>query len=95
MATESLIKFLKLVLIEIGGEEFNTFPESLYKARNELGLKDQFQDFVSCLKCHKLYEKYEMENFHQGMAPAIMKCCHIEFSNSSYHRSHSYQEPLS
>jgi len=73
------------VLIEIGGEEFNIFSESLYKARNELDLKDQFQAFVLYLKCHKLYEKHEVKNFHQDIAPVIMKCCHIEFSNSSYH----------
>ena len=58
MATEALLKFMKLVLTKIG-EDFNTFPESLYKARNALGLKDKFQTFVPCLKCHKLYEKSE------------------------------------
>src|SRR6187401_3453683 len=64
-ATESLIKFMKLVLTEIGGDNFNAFPESLYTTRNELGLKDQFQTFVPCPKCHKLYEKREVENFRQ------------------------------
>src|SRR6266516_1142936 len=42
-ATESLIKFMKLVLTEIGGEDFDDFPKSIYLARNMLGLKDQFQ----------------------------------------------------
>ena len=41
MATEALLKFMKLVLTEIE-KDFNTFPESLYKARNALGLKDKF-----------------------------------------------------
>ena len=41
MATEALLKFMKLVLTEIG-EDFNTFSESLYKARNALDLKDKF-----------------------------------------------------
>ena len=86
---------MKLVLVEIGGEDFSTFPESLYTVRNKLGLKDQFQAFVPCLKCHKLYQKHEVENFHQGITPAIMKCSHVEFPNSSRQRSYSCQEPLS
>src|SRR2546423_11755524 len=82
-ATEALLKFMKLVLTKIG-EDFNTFPESLYKARNALSLKDKFQTFVPYSKCHKLYEKSEVENFYQGKTPTIMKCCHVEFSNSSH-----------
>src|SRR3954447_18108858 len=54
-ATESLIKFFKLVLIEISGSDFDTFPNSLYQARKDLDLKDRFHSFVTCPKCHKLY----------------------------------------
>jgi hypothetical protein len=82
-ATETLIKFMKLVLTEVGSEDSSTFPESLYLARNVLGLKDHFQAFVPCPKCHKLYEKHEVENFRQGETPTIMKCHHVEFPNSS------------
>src|SRR3954467_9578083 len=82
IATEALLKFMKLVLTEIE-KDFNTFPESLYKARNALGLKDKFQTFVPYPKCHKLYEKSEVENFCQDEILTIMKCCHVEFSNSS------------
>ena len=71
---------MKLVLTEIE-EDFNTFPESLYKARNALSLKDKFQTFVSYLKCHKLYEKSEVKNFYQGEIPTIMKYHYVEFSN--------------
>ena len=39
-ATESLIKFMKLVLTEIGGDKFNRFPSTLYLAKKLLGLKD-------------------------------------------------------
>ncbi|CAI2190639.1 15674_t:CDS:2 [Funneliformis geosporum] len=39
-ATESLIKFMKLVLTEIGGDKFNRFPSTLYLAKKSLGLKD-------------------------------------------------------
>jgi hypothetical protein len=85
-ATESLIKFIKLVLNEIGGDNFSAFPDSLYLAKKELGLRDRFQSFVPCTKCHKLYQKQEVENFRQDEALTIMKCRHIKFPNSSLRR---------
>ncbi|PKK58389.1 hypothetical protein RhiirC2_871571 [Rhizophagus irregularis] len=39
-ATEALIQFIKLLLIEIGSSNFEEFSGSLYLARNVLGLKD-------------------------------------------------------
>ena len=82
-ATESLIKFMKLVLEEIGGDKFKNFPDSIYLAKKVLGLKDQFQSFVPCTKCHKLYNKQDVENFRQNETLTIMKCNHVEFSNSA------------
>src|SRR6266480_7124421 len=94
-ATESLIKFMKLVLTEIGEEDFDDFSKTIYLARNMLGLKDQFQTFVPCPKCHKLYEKHEVENYCQGVTPAVMKCRYVEFFNSSLRRLQLCQAPLS
>ena len=94
-ATEALIKFMKLVLSEIGGESFRNFPNSLYLARKLLGLKDRFHIFVPCSKCHKLYQKQEVENFQRGGFPAVMNCCHIEFPNSTRRRSRTCNTPLS
>jgi hypothetical protein len=62
-ATESLIQFIKLILTEIGGSDFEEFPGSLYLARNALGLKDQYHKFAAYLKCYKLYNKKEVEEF--------------------------------
>jgi Transposase family tnp2 len=95
-ATESLIKFIKLILEEIGGinnTTFKDFPTTLYNARNTLGLADQFHSFVVCTKCHKLYNKQEVKEFRQDGTLAIMKCQHIEFPNSS--RRRMCQTPLS
>ena len=92
-ATESLIKFMKLVLEEIGGTASKEFPGNLYLARKALGLKDRFYSFVTCTKCHKLYDKQEVKDFRQDGAPAVMKCQHIEFPNSS--KRQVCQNPLS
>src|SRR6185295_15163666 len=59
-ATESLVKFMKLVLTEIGGNEFTNFPSTLYLAKKSLGFNDRFHSFVPCPKCHKLYNKDEV-----------------------------------
>ncbi|GET55402.1 hypothetical protein GLOIN_2v1786147 [Rhizophagus irregularis DAOM 181602=DAOM 197198] len=93
-ATESLIKFLKLVLTEIGSPDFDTFPDTLYLARKALNLEDRFHSFVACSKCHKLYNKQEIKSFLQNEQPAIMKCCHVEFPNSTTRRLRLCQTPL-
>ena len=62
-ATESLIKFMKLVLTEIGGKVFSEFLNSLYLTKKILRLNDQFRILVPCSKCHKLYQKQEVESF--------------------------------
>ena len=86
---------MKLVLIEIGGDDFKTFPDSIYLTKKVLGLEDNFQSFVPCPKCHKLYQKQEVTNFQQGDTLAVMKCRHIEFSNSSLRKSRLCNAPLS
>ena len=94
-ATEALIKFMKLVLCEVAGNDFDDFPGSLYLARKKLGLSDQFHSFVPCPKCHKLYQNQEVTNFQQEGNPTIMNCQHIEFPNSSLRRSRLCNTPLS
>jgi hypothetical protein len=86
IATEALIKFMKLVLIKIGGAEFEAFCGSLYTTKNFLGLSDQFVNFVACQKCHKLYNKEDVENFRQNNRLPIMKCTHVEYPNSATRR---------
>ncbi|GBC18984.2 hypothetical protein GLOIN_2v1775288 [Rhizophagus irregularis DAOM 181602=DAOM 197198] len=94
-ATETLIKFMKLALCEFSSDDFNDFPDSLYLTRKKLGLNDQFHSFVPCPKCHKLYKKEEVVDFKQEDNPAIMKCQHIEFPNSSVRRSRLCNTALS
>ena len=91
-ATESLVKFMKLVLTKISDSRFNDFPSTLYLAKKSLDIKDRFHSFVPCTKCHKLYNKDEVVNFHQN---ETMKCNHVEFPNSSIRRSRLCNTPLS
>ena len=72
--TESLIKFIKIMLTEVDCSDLDNFLDSLYMARKVLNLQDNFQKFVACPNCHKLYQKKEVEDFQMGETRAIMKC---------------------
>jgi len=90
-AIEVLIKFVKIILEECGGHEYESFPESLYSARRTLGLVDQFVSFAACQKCHKLYKK---ENVMSEDKNTIMRCSHVEYPNSATKRSKQCQTLL-
>ena len=89
-ATEILIKFLSILLKECGGSEYESFPETLYLARQTLGLVDQFVNFAACQKCHKLYKKDDVTDIQHR---TVMKCSHVEFPNSATKRKQC-QTPL-
>jgi hypothetical protein len=91
IATDALIKFVKLVLTEIGGAECEPFCNSLYSAKKQLGLFNTFVSFVACKKCHK----DEVINFRQENQISIMKCTHIEFPNSVTRRKNICNTNLS
>jgi hypothetical protein len=94
-ATESLIKFMKLVLTEIAGDKYKNFPSTFYLAKKSLDLKDRFHNFVPCTKCHKLHDKDEVVNFRQDGNSSIMRCKHVEFPNSFARSSRFCNTPLS
>jgi len=57
IAIKALIKFIKLVLIEIKDDNFKDFLDSIYLAKKTFKLKNQFYSLVSYSKYHKLYQK--------------------------------------
>ena len=74
---------MKLILIEIGDNEFESFCGSLYIVKIFFELSDQFVSFVACQKCHKLYKQDDILYFQQNNWPSIIKCVHVEFPNSA------------
>ena len=87
-AIKALLKFMKLVLIKISGNKYESFYGSLYTAKKFLGLSDQFVSFVACQKCHKLYKRNDLLHFQQNNRLSIMKCVYIEFPNSTIQRKY-------
>jgi hypothetical protein len=60
-ATESLIKFMKIVIKECGESrnrsKYDSLPQSWHMMKQSLGLKeDRFVCFAACQECHKLYK---------------------------------------
>ncbi|RHZ79702.1 hypothetical protein Glove_142g32 [Diversispora epigaea] len=94
-ATESLIKFIKLLLSEIGNSEFDTFPNSIYMTKKELELRDDFYSFPTCPKCHKFYNKQEVKDYKENDINSVMKCRHVKFPNSATRRNRQCQTILS
>ena len=88
-AIEDLIKFIRLLLNECNVPNHESFPKSLYKAKNYLGLIDRFVTFAACQKYHKLNKNEDMEHNNQ-----ITKCRYVEFPNSITRRLKQYQTPL-
>ena len=88
-ATELLLKFMKLVLKEVGGADFDEFPNTLYLIKKALDLKDRFHNFAACPKCHKLYKKQEVRD------SSVKNCQHIEYPNSKTRRTRLCQSALS
>ena len=83
IATEYLIKFMKIVLKKIGGDIFNSFSNLLYLAKN---VKDHFCNFVVYLKCYKLHNKQDVDKILKNDNISILRCNYIEFSNSATHK---------
>ena len=54
-ATDSLIKFVRYILVLIDENTYSKFPKTLYMARKLFGISDQSIKFASCKKCCKLY----------------------------------------
>src|SRR5581483_5504465 len=92
---ELIIQFIKLLLKEIGSSDFDEFSGTLYLTRKFLGLEHQYYSFVPCPNYHKLYNKKDVEEFHHNKDPAVMKCSHVEFLNSTAGRLRQCQTLLS
>ena len=54
-ATDSLVKFVRYVLVHIDEKTFSKFPTSLYMARKSFGIGNQIIEYATCKKCCKLY----------------------------------------
>ena len=55
MATKSLIKFMRYLLVLIDKNTYSEFPKSLYMAYKLFGISDQIIKYATCKKCCKLY----------------------------------------
>src|SRR6185312_13467504 len=68
------IKFLWIILIDIDKQRFASFPNSIYVVRKLIHLRDLFKMYVSCSKCHTLYDLRQTVNYKQDGQLAIRKC---------------------
>ena len=73
----SLIKYFKI-------NEADMLPASIHTVKSSLGILTKYKKYVSCPKCHKLYNPLEIKEYKEDDQSACKRYIHIEFPN---HRS--------
>jgi hypothetical protein len=71
VATDALIKFFRLVLLDADKKRFNNFPSSEYVARKLLEIGGKTKMFAVCPACNKLHNTDDRQDG--------FKCDHVEF----------------
>ena len=80
VATDSLVKFIRYLLILLDANIYKFFPTSLYMARKKLGICAHVIKYAACEKCCKLYNITEVSTDKPSQAPVLSHCTYIDFS---------------
>ena len=81
VATNSLVAFIRYLLIQLDTNKYSFFPTSLYMARKELGVCAHIIKYASCEKCCKLYNVTDVSTDEPGQVPITSHCTYVDFSN--------------
>ena len=81
-ALEALIKFLYTILVRLNKQQFENFPNSLYKAKKRLNLYEPKLQLAVCTKCHKLHNAANIIDYKEEGKVVEMKCLHEEYPNN-------------
>ena len=79
VAIDSLVKFFRMVLLDIDDIRFKDFPTSSYMLRKLLGIGKQTNTYAVCPDCNALYKISEI--LPSGQSKDGFKCIHVEFPN--------------
>ncbi|GBC11559.2 hypothetical protein GLOIN_2v1776801 [Rhizophagus irregularis DAOM 181602=DAOM 197198] len=78
-AIDALIKFFKLVLLEIDKNRFENFPSSAYMAKKLMGFIKKSNTYAVCPQCNKLFNPTEVIS--KSSADSSTRCNNVEFPN--------------
>jgi Transposase family tnp2 len=81
VALESLIKFLRIILLHFDKFQFKDFPTSLFLAKKMLNIFQPKMQLAVCTKCHKLHSAKDVIAYKKEGKVAVMNCSHKEFPN--------------
>ena len=79
LAIDALIKFFKLVLLDIDKNRFENFPPSAYMAKKLMGFIKKSNTYAVCPQCNKLFNPTEVIS--KSSADSSTRCNHVEFPN--------------
>jgi hypothetical protein len=95
VATNSLFKFFRYVLVNINKNLFSTFPTSLYMAQKNLGICAHLIKYAACEKCCKLYSIADVSSSHPDYTPKFTNCVFEDFPNHPMsHKRNACGAPL-
>ncbi|PKK66914.1 hypothetical protein RhiirC2_770488 [Rhizophagus irregularis] len=78
-AIDALIKFFKLVLLEIDKNRFENFPSSPYMAKKLMGFIKKSNTYAVCPQCNKLFNPTEVIS--KSSANSSTRCNNVKFPN--------------
>src|SRR5260364_491373 len=81
VSTNALIKFLWYLLLLQDAVTYASFPTSLAKAREVLGVCAHMVKYATCEKCCKLYNVADVSTEKPNMVPKISHCTFQDFPN--------------
>ena len=76
---DALIKFFRLVLLDVEKNRFKNFPSSAHMARKLMEFVKKSKIYTVCPKCNKLFNHTKV--IPTSSADSSTKCNHIEFPN--------------
>lgn len=88
-AIEALLKFLCALFVVLGrfsnlaSEISEILPQTLYTMRKTIGYNDDFQKYVICPTCHRVYE-YKQCVSKCGSQESTKFCTHVKFPRHRY-----------
>ncbi|CAB4431023.1 unnamed protein product [Rhizophagus irregularis] len=74
VATDSLVKFFRYILVLLDANTYKSFPTSLYMARKILGVCVHIIKYAACEKCCKLYNIAEVSTTTPTQVPIKSYC---------------------
>ncbi|CAG8637774.1 2242_t:CDS:2 [Funneliformis mosseae] len=81
MTTDTLVKFIRYLLVNLIANTYNSFLTSLYMTRKSLSVCAHIIKYAVCEKCCKLYNVSEVSTDEYSQVLTASQCTYVDFPN--------------